>query len=393
MARLRTLGDRAHRPVIGARVIFGDPDDQAGDGETDDRTQEQVHPGEADHLLGSAFLGQWCAGIDPGHAASDLDTHSAEGITDDEIDQRDRQHRGNEEALVHCPHDIGAALAELDEVGPDDAGDDARAADKQGQRHHRHEQFAQRRSEQDRGQNHGDAYGDDIGLEEVCRHPGAIADIVADIVRDHCGIARIVLGDACFDLADEIGADVGGLGEDPAAETREDRDERGAEGEADEAVDHFVAIGGIAGRADEVPEEHRDREQRETCHQHAGDRPCTKGEGKTLLQPALCGGSGTHVGAHRDVHPDEAGDTRKDRADDEADCRHGAQKQEHQHGDADADDTDGRVLALEIGLRAFLDCAGDFLHLFIAGTGAQYLAAGDEAVHDGQKSQHNCYEN
>ena len=40
-----------------------------------------------------------------------------------------------------------------------------------------------------------------------------------------------------LDLADEVGADVGGLREDAAAEAREDRDQRAAEGEPDQVVD------------------------------------------------------------------------------------------------------------------------------------------------------------
>ena len=37
-----------------------------------------------------------------------------------------------------------------------------------------------------------------------------------------------------LDLADEVGADVGGLGVDAAAELREERDEAGAEAESDD---------------------------------------------------------------------------------------------------------------------------------------------------------------
>ena len=37
----RGCGDRLHRTEIGAGVVFGDPDDQAGDGETDDAADEQ----------------------------------------------------------------------------------------------------------------------------------------------------------------------------------------------------------------------------------------------------------------------------------------------------------------------------------------------------------------
>ena len=54
------------------------------------------------------------------------------------------------------------------------------------------------------------------------------------------GIARIVFRNAGLDLADEVGADVGALGEDAAAQPREDRDQRAAEREADQRLDRVV---------------------------------------------------------------------------------------------------------------------------------------------------------
>ena len=83
--------------------------------------------------------------------------------------------------------------------------------------------------------------GDRVGLEQVGRHAGAVADVVADVVGDHGRVARVVLGDARLDLADEVGADVGGLRVDAAAEPGEDRDQRAAEGEADQVVDRRVS--------------------------------------------------------------------------------------------------------------------------------------------------------
>ena len=62
--------------------------------------------------------------------------------------------------------------------------------------------------------------------------PGAVADVVADVVRDRGGVARVVLGDALLDLADEVGADVGRLREDAAADPHEHREQRAAEAEA-----------------------------------------------------------------------------------------------------------------------------------------------------------------
>ena len=54
------------------------------------------------------------------------------------------------------------------------------------------------------------------------------------------GIARIVLRNAGLDLAHEVGADVGALGEDAAAQPREDRDQRAAEGEAHQRLDRVM---------------------------------------------------------------------------------------------------------------------------------------------------------
>src|SRR3546814_18297731 len=72
----------------------------------------------------------------------------------------------------------------------------------------------------------------------------------------------------------DLGADVGSLGEDAAAEAREDRDQRSAEGERDERVDDgaVVTADGETTRTGQIPEEDRDREQSEARHQHTGDR-------------------------------------------------------------------------------------------------------------------------
>ena len=49
-------------------------------------------------------------------------------------------------------------------------------------------------------------------------------------------------------FADQVGADVGALGEDAAAETGEDRDQRGAEGQADQRLDDVVQVSPVANR-------------------------------------------------------------------------------------------------------------------------------------------------
>ena len=52
-------------------------------------------------------------------------------------------------------------------------------------------------------------------------------------------------GNTGFDLADHVAADVGALGEDAAAETGEDRDQRSAEAERHERVDDDAALRGV----------------------------------------------------------------------------------------------------------------------------------------------------
>ena len=76
--------------------------------------------------------------------------------------------------------------------------------------------------------------GDHVGLEKVGRHARAVANVVAHVVGDGGGVARVVLGDAGLDLADQVGADVGGLGEDAAAHPHEQGEQRRAEAEAHE---------------------------------------------------------------------------------------------------------------------------------------------------------------
>ena len=140
-------------------------------------------------------------------------------------DEDDRDTGRDEEASVDGRHARAVAGARGHGEDADDRGEHADRRDDQ------------RVDEADVAEGHlaedqrGDE-GDGVRLEEVGRHAGAVADVVADVVRDGRGVARVVLGDALLDLADEVGADVGGLGEDAAADTHEHREQRGAEAEA-----------------------------------------------------------------------------------------------------------------------------------------------------------------
>ena len=293
--------------MVGAGIIFGDPDDERGHRQADEARPHQVHGGEAGSGVGGDRLIEVAAERVPSRA----------------VDGGDGKQSRGPEALVQSAHDRAVA-AEADHVGADDRGDDAHPADQERQGHQRDQLRCA--AERQRDRDHRDPDRDDIGFEQVRGHSGAVADIVADVVGDHRRVARIVLGNPGFDLADQVGADVGGLGEDAAAETGEDRHQRGAQRERGQSGHDRAVIGRVAAGAGQVPEQARNREQRQSGHQHAGDGAGAEGGGEALLEAAAGGLGGADVGPHRNVHADEAGRARQDRTDQESDGRKPAEE-------------------------------------------------------------------
>ena len=173
---------------------------------------------------------------------------------DDAGEAGEREHGGDVEAAVEGGHGI-FGLVGLDHEDADDAGDEVDGEDDE-----REEDALESEDGVERGaEDHGAYVFGGGGFEDVRAAAGAVADVVADEVRDDGGIAGIVFGDAGFDLADEVGAYVGGLGVDAAAELGEERNERGAEAEADQLVGNGLRVFQTA----EEQEQRRDAEQRE----------------------------------------------------------------------------------------------------------------------------------
>ena len=166
-------------------------------------------------------------------------------------------------------------------------------------------------AERDRAQDQRGHQGDGVGLEQVGRHAGAVADVVADVVGDGGGVARVVLGDALLDLADEVGADVSGLGEDAAANTHEHGEQRGAEAEALEHGGRFAL---------EAEHDGGRTEQAEADRHHAdvtagAERDAHRG----VAALALSGGGDADVRAHGEPHAGVADHGREDGTEDEED--------------------------------------------------------------------------
>ena len=155
---------------------------------------------------------------------------------------------------------------------------------------------------------HGRDQGYGIGFEQVGGHAGAVADVVTDVVGDDRRVARVILGNAGLDLAHQVSADVGALGEDAAAETGKDGDQRATEAEAHQLADHVFDRGTrhellqnqiVAGNT----------QQAESYHQHAGDGAALEGNVKRLFDAAFGSFGSADIGADRDEHADKAGQT------------------------------------------------------------------------------------
>ena len=361
------LGDRHDRTLAGAGIIFGDNDDQRRHDQPDETTHEET-----------------CAGDRKAGDGADFAEADREVGRDGEAG--DRQKSGYDEPLVERAHDriVGA---ELHEIGADDRGDDAGRANRERIEHRRLKHRGA--AEEDRGKHHGGNDRDGVGLEQIGCHAGAIADVVAHVVGDGRGVARVVFRNASLDFADEVGADVGALGEDAAAEAREDRDERGAEAERYQRVDDFAAVGGLPHASGENVKIDRDAEQREPGDEHAGDRARLERDVEATRERQGSPLRGADVGAHRHVHADEAGCAGQDSADEEADGDWPGEQKAKDDEDDRADDGDGEILAAEIGLGPLGDRAGDLLHAGVTGIGGEQLRRCHDTVHQRQNAAEN----
>ena len=218
--------------------------------------------------------------------------------------------------------------------------------------------------------------GDLVALEDVGGHAGAVADVVADEVGDDGRVARVVLGDVLLDLADEVGADVGGLGVDAAADSHEQGEQRAAEAESEQGVG--------SGRAED-DEDDGAAEQAQAVGQHPGDRAGVVGDGQGLVEAAPGGGCGPDVGLDGHAHAELADEERERRAHDEGDrpadgdddlgvllaeLGHGlaagrddVDAQEQDHRQAADDGQDLAQLRLQVAVGADADGVPDLLHL------------------------------
>ena len=304
------------------------------------------------------------------HRAEQPDGLRVDGLVvphdEDHEDGDDLDDGGEVRAAVEGLVQLGAFLRAHGQQA-DDRGDDAAAGDE-----HRDDDGprgvdAAERAEvaergERRGQDGGRQDGAGVGLEQVGAHARDVAHVVAHVVGDGGRVARIVLRNARFDLAHEVGAHVGRLRVDAAAHTGEQRDSRCAGGEA---LDHAHMLVHEVERVDaehEQDEPEAQAQQRERSNGQAHGEARLEADVQRGGHGLLGGVGGARIGARGHVHADVAGERRQDAAGHERDGRDRGQRHRHHHGHHDHEDDEQLVLAHEERLRALLNLQRNVVH-------------------------------
>ena len=202
--------------------------------------------------------------------------------------------------------------------------------------------------------------------------PATSPTLSPTFVGDGGGITLVVFGDPGLNLAHQVGADVGGLREDTAANAGKQRLTAGAHAEAEHGDGHFY-------ERERREAEHRpnpiqeaepegDVQKAQAHDRQAHDGPGTEGHLKALVErfAAARGSSVARQGGG--LHPDEAGQTREETAGQKGKRNPFALDVQPEGHDGQQDDDDHEehghhlVLLAKVGVSALADVARDFLH-------------------------------
>ena len=209
-ARSARLCDLTNRSIRASRIELGDVDECHAGGEADDASAEEPEPG-----VGVTRVQHHCAG---------------------EREQTSRDDGGCPVAAVQDVHWILFIVAAHKGHGHD------RAQKAEGVHHEWEEDprlwvrpaHALGDLVGANAQDHGADVLGSSRLKEVGAAAGAVANVVAHEVGDHAGVARVILWDSLLNFTNEVGANIGSLGVDTAAELGEERNKRSAEAVAND---------------------------------------------------------------------------------------------------------------------------------------------------------------
>ncbi len=327
------------RLVVLRRVVFGDlADHPAGDQAGDDR-EEDAHVPAMERLLEQ-------------HQDEERGDQGQEGAGVDAAGQRLQQDL------------LRGLLAGAHQEDAQDRKDHADAGDDHGR------QDAAQAVAGGHAQDRGGEDGAGVGFVQVGAHAGHVADVVADVVGDGGRVARVVLGDAGFDLADQVGADVGRLGEDAAADAGEQGLGRSAHAEGQHGGgDDGELADAFRDEMAQDDEPQRDVQQGQADDHQAHDGAGAEGDLQPLVQGVLGAGGGAVGGESGRAHAQEAGQAGEEAAGDEGERHPGVLRMQHErhegkeNEDQEEDERHDPVLPLEVDHGPFLHVAGDALHV------------------------------
>ena len=150
-----------------------------------------------------------------------------------------------------------------------------------------------------------------VGFEEVSAHSRDIANVVTNVIRDRCGVPWVILGDACFDLPDEVGAHIRRLGVDTTSDTGEQSDRRRSQPDRRNDLHPLRRPSWSEGSVEpkDITEEEEakcESEQTETSDGETHNGTTTEGHGQCLSGTTEAGSlSSTGVGRCCHTHADE----------------------------------------------------------------------------------------
>ena len=241
-------------------------------------------------------------------------------------------------------------------------------------------------------QSKGGQNGTDVRLIQVSAHAGHIAYVIAHVVGDGGGVAGVIFGDTGLHLTDEVGAHIGGFGEDTAAHAGEQSHEGGAHAEHDHGLGNLGGV--IVGNVLQNVEPNGDIQQAQAHHGEAHDGAGGEGHFQAFVQALASGLRGAGVGVGGNLHAHKASQGGVDAAGeegkgDEPVVQQLAELQNQKNYEYDQKDfQNGGVLVFQVGIGTFLDRRCDLFHGVIAFGERQYLAALDNSEHDGQDRAH-----
>ena len=225
-----------------------------------------------------------------------------------------------------------------------------------------------------------------VRLKQIGTHTGNVAHVIAHVISDNGRVTRIVLRDAGFHLANQVGAHVGSFSVNTAAHTAKQGHGRCAQGKA---VDY-------SGLPREQYNNNTQAQQAQAHHAHTHNSAAGKSYAQGFVQTALlCSVSRTGIGLGSNAHTNITSQNGTHSASDKGNHSHrvqtalsaaGKHTSHHQnHSHSRHKNQQGFVLTAQKGHCTLMNRTHNFRHLRIARLHRGYTLG----QHHGKKqSQH-----